>query len=107
MILTRRNEDHVDGYLWQVYLKECNPRTQSNILKSNKIYLYMCKCQYLGLSKNTVGNMYAVLRCYCGRDLQDGPVTPFGGPLYAVKRDESQFEGIIIINLRRLHALIN
>ena len=67
----------------------------------------MCKCQYLGLSKNTVGNMYAVLRCYCGRDLQDGPVTPFGGPLYAVKRDESQFEGIIIINLRRLHALIN
>ena len=33
----------------------------------------------LGLTKNTVGNVYTLLRHYCGRDLQDRPVIPFGG----------------------------
>lgn len=46
---------------------------------------------YLRLTKNTVGNIYAVIRHYCGRDLQDRPVIPFGGRLYVVKCDESQF----------------
>ena len=46
---------------------------------------------YLRLTKNTIGNIYAVIRHYCGRDLQDRPVIPFGGRLYVVKCDESQF----------------
>ena len=46
----------------------------------------------LGLTKNTVGNVYALLRHYCGRDLQDRPVIPFGGRVYVVKCDESQFK---------------
>ena len=36
----------------------------------------------LGLTKNTVGNVYALLRHYCGRDLQDRPVIPFGGHVH-------------------------
>ena len=46
----------------------------------------------LCLTKNTVGNIYALLRHYCGRDLQDRPVIPFGGRVYVVKCDESQFK---------------
>ena len=46
----------------------------------------------LTLTKNTVGNVYAVLRHYCGRDLQDRPVVPFGGRVFVVKCDESQFK---------------
>ena len=48
--------------------------------------------QMLTLTKNTVGNIYALLRHYCGRDLQDRPVIPFGGRVYVVKCDESQFK---------------
>ena len=46
----------------------------------------------LGLTKNTVGNVYALLRHYCGRDLQDRPVIPFGGHVHVTKCDESQFK---------------
>ncbi|XP_068712054.1 uncharacterized protein [Montipora foliosa] len=46
----------------------------------------------LSLSKNTIGNVFAVLRHYCGRDLQDRPIIPFGGRVYVVKCDESQFK---------------
>ena len=46
----------------------------------------------LGLTKNTVGNVYALLRHYCGRDLQDRPVIPFGGHVHIAKCDESQFK---------------
>ena len=46
----------------------------------------------LGLTKNTVGNVYALLRHYCGRDLQDRPVIPFGGHVHLAKCDESQFK---------------
>lgn len=46
----------------------------------------------LSLTRNTVGNVYAVVRHYCGRDLQDRPVVPFGGRVYVVKSDESQFK---------------
>ena len=46
----------------------------------------------LGLTKNTVGNVYALLRHYCGRDLQDRPVIPFGGHVHVAKCDESQFK---------------
>lgn len=45
----------------------------------------------LSLTRNTVGNVYAVVRHYCGRDLEDQPVTPFGGRVFVVKSDESQF----------------
>lgn len=44
------------------------------------------------LSKNTVGNINALLRYYCTRDLQDMPVIPFGGNVYVVKCDENQFK---------------
>ena len=46
----------------------------------------------LSLNRNTVGTMYALLRYYCGRELHDRPVIPFGGRVYAVKCDESQFK---------------
>ena len=46
----------------------------------------------LSLTKNTVGNISAVFRHYSGRDLQDRQVIPFGGQVYAVKCDESQFK---------------
>ena len=48
--------------------------------------------EMLSLTKNTVGNVFAVFRHYCGRDLQDQPVIPFGGRVYVVKCDESQFK---------------
>lgn len=47
--------------------------------------------QMLSLTKNTVGNIYALLRHYCGRDVQDRPFVPFGGRVYVTKCDESQF----------------
>lgn len=34
----------------------------------------------------------AVTRHYSGTDLQDRPIVPFGGPVYVVKGDESQFK---------------
>ena len=46
----------------------------------------------LGLTKNTVGNVYALLRHYCGRDLQDRPVIPFGSHVHVAKCDVSQFK---------------
>lgn len=44
------------------------------------------------LTKATVGSVYALLRHWCKRDLQDRPVIPFGGNVYVVKCDESQFK---------------
>ena len=46
----------------------------------------------LPLSKISVGNVYAVLRYHCRRDLQDRPIIPFNGNIYVVKCDESQFK---------------
>ena len=43
------------------------------------------------LTWNTVGNMFAMLRYLCKRDLQIRPITPFGGRVFLVKCDESQF----------------
>ena len=45
----------------------------------------------LVLTKNTVGNVYALLRHYCERDLKDRPVIPFGSHVHVAKCDESQF----------------
>lgn len=36
--------------------------------------------------------MFATLRFICKRDIEDRPVTPFGGRVYVVKFDESQFK---------------
>lgn len=46
----------------------------------------------VGLTKNTVGRVFATLRFICKRDIEDRPVTPFGGRVYVVKCDESQFK---------------
>ena len=45
----------------------------------------------VGVTNNTAGNVYKVLRHYCKRDLQDHPIIPFGGNVCVVKCDESQF----------------
>ena len=45
----------------------------------------------VNMTKNAVGNVYALLRHYCGRDLEDRPIIPFGGPAHVVKCDESKF----------------
>ena len=64
MVLTERNQDHVDGYLWLVYLVECNPATQSIILKSIKLRhistknTYVCVNRYHLYSSNTTKNLY-------------------------------------------------
>ena len=44
------------------------------------------------LTKNSVGRVFATLRYICKRDLEDRPVTPFGGCVLAVKCDECQFK---------------
>ena len=54
----------------------------------------------LSLTNNTVGNIYALLRHYCGRDLQDRPIVPFGGRVYVVKCDESQFKHKSKVSIR-------
>ncbi|KAM7443768.1 hypothetical protein ABFA07_007489 [Porites harrisoni] len=46
----------------------------------------------VGLTRNTVGNVFAMLRYLCKRDLQIRPITPFGGCVFVVKCDESQFK---------------
>ena len=51
----------------------------------------LSKFYFVTETRNTVGNVYAVVRHYCGRDLEDQPVTPFGGRVFVVKSDESQF----------------
>ena len=46
----------------------------------------------VGLTKNSVGRVFATLRFICKRDLVDRPVIPFGGRVFVVKCDESQFK---------------
>ena len=46
----------------------------------------------VGLTRNTVGRVFAMLRYYCKRDLEDRPIIPFGGRMFVVKCDESQFK---------------
>ncbi|XP_067045514.1 uncharacterized protein [Acropora muricata] len=45
-----------------------------------------------GLTRNTIGNVFAMIRYLCKRDLQIRPITPFGGRVFVVKCDESQFK---------------
>ena len=47
-----------------------------------------------GLTRNTVGNVFAMIRQLCKRDLEIRPITPFGGRAFVVKCDESQFQHI-------------
>ena len=53
--------------------------------------LHSTVARMLSLTRNTVGNVYAVVRHYCGRDLEDQPVTLFGGRVFVVKSDKSKF----------------
>ena len=46
----------------------------------------------VGLTKNSVERVLATLRFICKRDLEDRRVTPFGGRVFVVKCDESQFK---------------
>ena len=46
----------------------------------------------VGLTKNSVGRVFATLRFICKRDLVDRPVILFGGRVFVVKCDESQFK---------------
>ena len=46
----------------------------------------------VGLTRNTVGRVFAMLRYYCKRNLQDRPIIPFGGRVFVVECDESQFK---------------
>ena len=43
-------------------------------------------------TKNTVGRVFGMLRHCCMRDLQDRPIIPFGGRVFVLKCDESQFK---------------
>ena len=64
----------------------------------------MTVAQMLNLTKNTNGNVYALLRHYCGRDIQDRPIVPFGGRVYVVKCDESQFKPNSKVSIQPVHA---
>ena len=46
----------------------------------------------VGLTKNSVGRVFATFCFICKRDLVDRPVIPFGGRVFVVKCDESQFK---------------
>lgn len=46
---------------------------------------------YLGLNPNLVSSICRRLQEVCSRDLQNGPITPFGGPGTVSKCDESKF----------------
>ena len=46
----------------------------------------------VGLTRNTVGRVFAMFRYHCKRNLQDRPIIPFGGRVFVVKCDESQFK---------------
>lgn len=37
-----------------------------------------------GLTKNTVGRVFGMLRHCCMRDLQDRPIIPFGGRVFVL-----------------------
>ena len=63
--------------------------------------------EMLGLTNNTVGNVYGVFRHYCRRDLQDRPIIPFGGNVYIVKCDESQFKHQSKVSTKALTILSN
>ena len=87
------------------------PRTAMGKLLS-VIYLWSMReprataARMLGMTKNAVGNVYAILRHYCGEDLGHRPIIPFGGQTHVVKCDESQFNHkpkvcIIGIGIRR------
>ena len=45
----------------------------------------------LDMTKNAIGNVYALLRHYCGEDLRDRPIIPIDGRTFVVKCDESKF----------------
>ena len=61
----------------------------------------------LGMSKNSVGNFYAVLRHLCGRDLADRPIIPFGGNACIVKCDETKFNHKSKVARCTIFAVIN
>ncbi|XP_044173176.1 uncharacterized protein LOC122957226 [Acropora millepora] len=109
MQLTARNPDHVDGFQWRCQLcrRKKSLRDGSFFEEFPRlplgkivllIYLWSMRelrttaSNMLSLSKNSVGNVYAVLRYHCRRDLQDRPIIPFNGNVYVVKCDESQFK---------------
>ena len=46
----------------------------------------------VGLTKNTVGRVFGMLRLCCMRDLQDSPIIPFGGCVFVLKCDEKSVQ---------------
>ena len=64
----------------------------SNISLESLRELRTTASQMIGLTRNTVGKVYAVLRHFCKRDLEDRPIIPFGGNVSVVKCDKSQFK---------------
>lgn len=46
----------------------------------------------VGMTKNTIGRVFGMLRHCCMRDLQNRPIIPFGGRVFVLKCDESQFK---------------
>ena len=49
-------------------------------------------CRKYAHSDEEYSGEHLRLQHYCGRDLQDRPIIPFGGRVYVVKCDESQFK---------------
>ena len=85
---TERNPSEMEAfsgsfpdYLWEKF----------SCVDTCGVFVSCAQLQQLGLTKNTVGNVYALLRHYCGRDLQDRPVIPFGSHVHVAKCNESQF----------------
>ena len=54
----------------------------------------------VGLTKNTVGNVFAAIRHCCKRDLQDRSIIPFGGNVHIGKCDESEFKHKSKVSIR-------
>ena len=59
--------------------------------------------RHLSLNPNLVSIIWRRLQDACSRDLQERPITPFGGPGTVVKCDESKFNHKSKVKLFLIH----
>ena len=59
--------------------------------------------RHLSLNPNLVSSIWRRLQDACSRDLQERPITPFGGPGTVVKCDESKFNHKSKVKLFLIH----
>ncbi|KAK3743033.1 hypothetical protein QZH41_013366 [Actinostola sp. cb2023] len=108
MLLVRRTDNHIDGYVWRC--RRCNKKRNvrcNNIfakipkisLGNAMLFIYFWSedtarirtARALGHSRNVVGKFYRVLEDVCSEDISAYPFILFGVPNSIVQCDESKF----------------